>query len=198
MARPSTHERHDPKRAGIALLITDMISTWNFPHGGRLLTGATAIAPRIARLKARCRAADAPVIYANDNRGRWRSDFRQLVAMAVEQGGAAAAIVQQLAPEPDDFFVLKPKHSAFFATPVELLLQYLRIERLIITGVAADQCVLLTATDARMRSRSVIPRDCIAAETAARTRAAIRYFDEVLAVPTTPAARLRFDAGGRG
>lgn len=180
-------------RAGVpVLLITDMISTWDFPDADRLLPHALAIAPAIARLKARCRAAGVPVVYANDNLGRWRSDLHQLVERSLGAGGDGAAITAQLAPEGDDYVVLKPKHSAFYATPLELLLQDLRCERLVIAGVASDQCVLATAAEARMHDRAVIvPRDCVASQGGARTRASIVFFETVLKVPTTPSRRLR-------
>jgi nicotinamidase-related amidase len=188
----STGARGDPADSGTVLLITDMISTWDFPDAGALSSAARAIAPRIAHLKQRCHAAGVPVIYANDNLGRWRSDFRQLVERSLETGGVAAEITRQLVPRGSDYFVLKPKHSAFFATPLEMLLNHLHVRRLIIAGVAADQCVLVTAADARMRDQQVvIPYDCIGAETPARTRAAIRHFTVALEVPAVLSAHLR-------
>jgi nicotinamidase-related amidase len=177
----------------MALLIIDMISSWEFPDAAKLLPRAAAIAPRIAALKARCRRSGIPVIYANDNRGQWRSDFRQVVRDALAQGGAGALITQQLQPDDDDYFVLKPKHSAFFATPLDLLLQHLQAQALIMTGVASDQCVSHTAADARMRDYEVVvPGDCVASQSAARNRRAELHFEEVLQVSTTPSARLRF------
>jgi nicotinamidase-related amidase len=95
------------------------------------------------------------VIYANDNRGQWRSDFVKLVQASVAAGGDAAEITRLLAPHEDDYFVLKPKQSAFFGTPLELLLQHLHAQRVIITGVSSDQCVLTTAVEAHMRDLEV-------------------------------------------
>lgn len=190
--KSSTHESEDARGSAPALLITDLISAWDFPNARALRTAARRVADPIARLKHRFRAAQAPVIYANDNRGRWRSDFRQLVALSLEAGRQAAEITALLAPEVDDYFILKPKHSAFFATPLELLLAELHVRRLVITGVAADQCVLMSASDARMHDfEVVIARDCVGAETLPRTRAAIRYFERVLQIPTPLSARLR-------
>jgi len=175
-----------------ALLIIDMISSWDFPDATPLLAQAVAIAPPIARLKARCRRAGVPVIYANDNRGQWRSDFRQVFENALAQGGPGAQITQQLAPDEDDYFVLKPKHSAFFSTPLHLLLQHLQAHRLILTGVASDQCVVTSAVDARMRDYEVVvPADCVAAQSAARNRRALEHFEEALDVRTTVSARVR-------
>lgn len=175
-----------------ALLVIDMISSWDFPDAGKLLPFAAAIAPRIAALSARCRRAGVPVIYANDNRGQWRSDFRQVVEHSLQQGGRGARITQQLAPEGDDYFVLKPKHSAFFSTPLDLLLQHLQARRLILTGVASDQCVANSAVDARMRDYEVVvPADCVASQSAARNKRALLHFDEALNVPTTASPRIR-------
>lgn len=187
-----------PERASgaSACLVLDMISCWDFPDAELLLPGALRVAPRIAALAQRCRRAGVPVIYANDNRGRWRSDFRALVALSAAQGGPAAKITQALAPQEQDYFVLKPKHSAFFSTPLDLLLKHLAATRLVITGVASDQCVLATAADARMRDYQVIvPRDCAASQSAWRDKAVLRQFEEVHGLSISPSSRIRF-AGG--
>ncbi|VWX57734.1 Nicotinamidase-related amidase [Burkholderiales bacterium 8X] len=182
----------DTAAAKTVLLVIDMISCWDFPDAEKLLPGAVAVAPRIEALKARCRKSGIPVIYANDARGRWRSDFPSLVELAVGCGGPGASIARQLMPEPDDYFVLKPKHSAFFATPLELLLAHLEADRLILTGVASDQCVLSTAFDARMRDLEVmVPRDCVASQSKARNDAVLRQLEGALKLSTTPAARLK-------
>jgi nicotinamidase-related amidase len=175
-----------------ALLIVDMISDWEFTDGERLLPRALAIAPRIKALKARCRTAGLPVIYANDNHGRWRSDLHQLVEAALAAGGGAARLAQAMAPDADDYFVLKPRQSAFHATPLKLLLEHLGVRRLVVTGVAADQCVLATVADACMRQYAVVvPRDCIAAQTPARRVRALRHFEETLRLDTKASTALR-------
>ncbi|MEJ8815877.1 isochorismatase family cysteine hydrolase [Variovorax ureilyticus] len=175
------------------MLIIDMISSWDFPDADKLLRGAHGIVDSISTLKSRCRRAEVPVIYANDNRGRWRSNFPELVQRSLDTGGAAAAITRALMPDPDDYFVLKPSQSAFFGTPLELLLQHLNIRRIVIVGVASDQCVLSTALDARMRSLdAIVPSDCVASQTRARHSAVLRQFEAVHRLPTTPGPRIRF------
>jgi nicotinamidase-related amidase len=172
-----------------ALLIIDMISDWRFPDAERLLPGARAIAPRIAALKQRCRAAGVPVIYANDNRGRWRSDFRRVVRRSLEERGAE--ITRALMPDDEDYFLLKPSQSAYFCTPLELLLQDLKVQRLLLTGVAADQCIALTAAEARMRQCDVeAPADCIAAQDDERHARMLAHFQQALGVPTPPSDRV--------
>jgi nicotinamidase-related amidase len=134
------------------------------------------------------------VIYANDNHGQWRSDFRHVVASSLSEGGAGARITRILSPQEDDYFVLKPRHSAFFATPLELLLEHLQTKTLIVVGVTADQCVLNTVADGRIRNfEVVVPADCVAALTPARKRRALAHFHEALEVrtPSSRAVRLR-------
>jgi nicotinamidase-related amidase len=181
----------DRAAGGMALLIIDMLSDWEFPDAEALLAHAARIAPRIAALRGRCREAGVPVVYANDNRGRWRSDFRDVVASARKKGGAAAAIADALAPEADDYFVLKPKHSGFHATPLDLLLRHLKADTLLLSGVSSDQCVLYTAADARMHDYEVIvPRDCVATQGEERNARALLHFGEVLGVDTPVGAEI--------
>ena len=138
---------------------------------------ALATASRVAALKARCRRAGVPVIYGNDNHGHWRSDLRQVVESSLASEGAGARITALVAPRDDDYFVLKPKHSAFFGTPLDLLLQHLDVRRLLLAGVASDQCVMATAMDARMRDYEVlVVGDCVASQTVARNRRALEHF----------------------
>jgi nicotinamidase-related amidase len=185
----SVHEQQD--EGATVLLVIDMMSTWRFPDADKLLPAALRIAPAIARLKARCRKQGLPVIYANDNQGRWRSDWRQLRDDALAAGGDGAAIARLLGPEAEDYFVLKPMHSAFFATPMQLLLQHLGSRHLVLAGVASDQCVLVTAEMARMHGYDVtVPRDVVASQTPERERAALAHFEGVMKLRTTPAGRL--------
>ncbi|WP_280153462.1 isochorismatase family cysteine hydrolase [Piscinibacter sp. XHJ-5] len=177
---------------GCALLIVDMISDWRFADADKLLPPAAAIAPPIAAFKRRCRRAGVPVIYANDNRGQWRSDFRDVVAGSLAVGGDGAGITQLLLPHEDDYFVLKPKHSAFFGTPLDLLLQHLKAVKLFVTGAASDQCVVTTAVAARMHDYEVlVPRDCVASQSDERNRRAIEHFEQALDIRTTPSRRIR-------
>lgn len=177
-----------------------MLSAWDFEDAAPLARAALAIAPALGRLAARCRARGVPVVYANDNRGRWRSDLRQVVRAArsdTRDAGCGARIARLLEPDEADFFVLKPRHSAFHATPLALLLSDLQVSRLVLTGVSADQCVLATAQDARMLGLDfVVPSDTLAAPSAARTRRVLTHFSQVMQVAIAPSARLRLGAPG--
>jgi len=177
---------------GMALLVIDMISTWDFEGAEKIVAAAGAIAPHIGALKRRCVRAGVPAVYVNDNRGRWRSEFSELVRISIEESRTGAAIAEHLQPGDGDYSVLKPKHSAFYATPLDLLLRHLRVNRLLITGVASDQCIVMSAAEARMRDYDVVvPRDCIADQTPARTARALRHLADAHGIETTPSARVR-------
>jgi nicotinamidase-related amidase len=181
----------DNKSCSDALIIVDMISTWEFPDAEKLLPHARAIAPTIARLKSRFKRAGLPVIYANDNRGQWRSDFRKQVAEALSSPNGAS-ITQTLRPDEDDYFVLKPSTSAFYGTPLDLLLRQLGRPCLLFAGVASDQCVLASVSDALMHAHDVrIPRDCIASQSLSRLQQSIRHFAGVLKLPVGLSSRLK-------
>jgi nicotinamidase-related amidase len=194
MAGPRNRDLHGaaPERSADVLLVLDMISDFGFPGATRILRAALPVAHRIARLKQRAAAAGVPVIFVNDNRGRWRSDFSGLLGRALAPGSRGAPIARVLAPGGRDYFVIKPKHSGFFVTVLETLLEYLEARRLILTGAATDQCVLFTANDAYVRDYELaIPRDCVAADSMPANRLAFRYFKEVLGADLRPSARIR-------
>lgn len=160
-AASSSGSEHDNAKS--CLLIIDMISMFDFPEAGRFFPAIIEVAERIAELKQRAGIAGIPVIYLNDNFGKWRHDFGSLVAHCTQGPCRGQSIARLLHPNEQDYFVLKPKHSGFYATPLELLLRFLGARRLILTGVAGDNCVQYTAADAYMRDFTVsVPADCTA------------------------------------
>ena len=180
-----------PDTCEAALLLVDVINDLEFPGGRAMLAPALRAARRIAALKRRARKARVPVIYANDNFGRWRSNFADVVEHCLHDGVRGQPIAELLAPDRDDYFVLKPKHSAFYATTLETLLGYLKTRRLILMGFAGDACVLMTAADAYMRDVEVyVPSDCTASKSQAENRKALHYMKRVLHADTRPSAKL--------
>lgn len=183
-----------PDRADTALAILDLISDFSFEGGAEIARAALPVARRIARLKARARNARIPVVYINDAIGRWRSDFPGMVRHC-RKASRGRPIVDAIAPEPGDYCILKPKHSGFFATPLDTILQLLGVKRLILTGASSNQCVLFTANDAYVRDLELlIPRDCISARTRRDSRLALEYFTSVLGANIAPSTRLRLTA----
>jgi nicotinamidase-related amidase len=180
-----------PDTCPVALVLIDMINDLEFEGGAKLLRAAVRAAEHIAALKEKAAARGIPVIYANDNFGRWRSDFREAVRHCLEDGVRGEPLATLLKPGEDDYFVLKTKHSAFYSTTLELLLEYLQARRVILTGVATDACVLMTAADAYMRDLEIfVPSDCVAAQSAAENRKALEYLARVFHADTRASAKL--------
>ena len=170
-----------PGKAETALLLIDVINDLEFEGGEKLLTQALPMAVSLAAVKRRAKAAGIPAIYVNDNFGRWRSEFAELVRHCLEEDVRGCPVVAHLVPEKDDYFALKPKHSAFFQTNLEILLSYLGASTLMLTGLASDICVLFSANDAYMRDfKIVIPSDCVASEDANRDQQALMLMQRVL------------------
>ena len=152
-----------PDEGRVALLLIDLINDFEYPGGAALFEQTMSAAESILALTLQARRAGIPVIYVNDNFGKWRSDFRKLVAHCLEDDVRGEPLARLLKPDEEDYFVLKPKHSAFFSTTLDLLLQYLEANTLILTGISGDMCVLFTASDAYMRDfHLVVPSDCVA------------------------------------
>ncbi|MDQ3821134.1 MAG: cysteine hydrolase [Acidobacteriota bacterium] len=175
-----------PDKAAVVLLLIDVINDLEFEEGEKLLRYALPMAEKIAALKKRCKQAEIPVIYANDNFGRWQSDFNKILEHCLEEDVRGRPMVEMLRPDEDDYFVLKPKHSGFFSTTLDTLLDYLQAKTLILTGVAANICVLFTANDAYMRDFNlVIPADCVASNTEEENDHALQLMEKVLKADTT-------------
>jgi len=184
-----------PDDARAALLITDMINAFDFEGAKQMLARARAAARAIRSLKRRAKQARIPAVYVNDNFGRWRSDFRMLLKHVTRRGCPGAPIAELLAPDDDDYFVLKPKHSGFQFSALDLLLQHLGARTLILTGVAGNFCVLFTAHDAYMRDyRLVVPRDCVASLKPSDDRYALAHMAKVTKADVRPAARIDLSA----
>ena len=187
-----------PDRSVSVLLVLDMISDFRFPDGTAVARAARRIAPHLAHLKERARAAGIACIYVNDNPGRWRSDSSALIAHCLRPNAPGSDIVERLKPIDTDYFILKPRHSAFYATPLAVLLEHLGAKRLILTGVSSHQCVLFTANDAHLRSYElIIPSDCIASPGTRENRFALTYFKSVLGARVAPARTLALKAMAR-
>ena len=189
-----------PDTCVVALLVVDVINDLDFPEGPLLLRRALPMAQRLARLIAAARAADVPVVWVNDNFGRWRSDFRSLLRYCARPSSRGRPVVEIVAPPAErDYFVVKPKHSGFFDTSLELLLRHLGAETVVITGMATDVCVLFTANDAYMRDlRIVVPRDCVASSNARGHAQALALMRSALKADIVTAARVDFAALARG
>jgi nicotinamidase-related amidase len=178
-----------------ALLLIDVINPLDFPNAEALLKHGLPMSERIAELKKTARQHGVPIIYVNDNFGRWRSDFRLHVDACLKPGVLGRPIVERLKPEESDYFVLKPMHSGFYLTPLELLLDRLGAETLILTGMATNICVYFTAHDAHMRRHTIVaPSDCSAAEDKADHDLTLAQMQKVMSADVRPSSELDWAA----
>jgi nicotinamidase-related amidase len=191
---PETSGLASPRlpRSARVLLLVDFINPLNFPGSEKLAPGALDAARAAARLKKRLTAKGVPTIYANDNYGVWQSDFHSLVSTCLGMEGPPGEIAKLLYPQAEDITILKPRHSAFYASPLELLLAEMQAKELVICGIATDMCVQLTAGDAFLREYACwVPADCTAAETTREKKASLAYMADVLKCDVRPSSRVK-------
>ena len=188
-----------PDNSSVALVLIDVINDLEWDGSDDMLPRVKPMALRIADLKRRAKATGIPVIYANDNFGKWQSDFNRVVQHCLEDGVKGEELVWILQPDDDDYFVLKPKHSAFFASPLDVLLEYLGVRTLILAGIAGNICVLFTASDAYIRDYDLfIPADCSISNTEEENENALAEMGRVLKADLTPSTELDLEAIKRG
>jgi nicotinamidase-related amidase len=175
------------------LLLIDFINPLEFDGAEKLLRPALAAARTTAALKLRARKARIPVIYVNDNWGRWQSSHECLLRHCHEDAVRGAELANILRPAGEDYFVLKPRHSVFFGTPLSSLLEDMGAQHLVLTGMTTESCVLTAAQDAHMRGFKLsVPKDCVASASAALHRAALLLMRTTLKASVGPAAELAF------
>jgi nicotinamidase-related amidase len=190
---PRQHGRNET--ASHCVILVDVINAFDFPGSAALVRAAERASREIERLAARARAAHVPVIYVNDNFGQWRSDFGATMKACSRSDQPGRHVTARLRPQEGDYFVLKPQHSGFYCTTLELLLEHLGARTLVIVGFAANLCVLFTANDAYMRGyKIVVPMDCTASNTAALTRSALGHVTTALGGKTTRSSNIVFAA----
>ena len=185
-----------PDKAEVALLLIDVINDLEFESGEELLKHALPMAERLSELKRRAKAEGVPVVYVNDNFGKWQSDFKKILAHCLEDDVRGRPLAEMLKPDDeDDYFVLKPKHSGFFSTTLDILLDYLGVKTLILTGLTGDICVLFTAHDAYMRDFNlVIPSDCVASSDPGENEYSLGKMATLMDADVRPSDQIDFEA----
>lgn len=178
-----------------ALLIIDMVNALDFEDAAPLQEAAEAAGEAILTLRAAADAAGAPVIYVNDNNGEWHSERSRLIEEVIESDAPGSALTRRLAPRKDDYFVIKPQFSGFYSTNLPVLLPKLGVSRLVLTGVAADICVLFTAADAHMRAYDLwVPEDAVASNDPQRTKWALEIMRNSMGADIGPTCDGALDA----
>lgn len=171
-----------PKRA---LLIIDIINDFAFPHGSLLLQHTTSIIKPILQIKQQFRHNNDPIIYVNDHYNLWQADFQKIITTCRNEKNTE--IIDKISPDKDDFFLIKPKYSAFYGTALNTLLHHLNVTHLTITGIAGNICVLFTANDAYMREYTLsVPQNCLASASPQDNEYALLMMKHVLKADISP------------
>jgi nicotinamidase-related amidase len=180
-----------PDSCPVVLLLVDVLNDVDFTGNSRLLKSIRSLGKNIAALKKRCKDAGVPVIYVNDNRDKWRSDFSVVLAHCLRPDSPGCPMVSQLIPEASDYIVLKPKHSAFYATPLDTLFSYLKVKTVILAGLITNACILSTASELYVRDLDIyVPSDCVAAPIKRTHRYALELMKISFDVDTTSSTKL--------
>jgi nicotinamidase-related amidase len=144
------------------MLVVDMLNPYEHPEADRLAERVGKALPGVQTLVRRAAEAGTAVVYVNDNYGDWNSSSEELARQALD--GAHPELVEPVLPPDGASFVLKARHSTFYETPLEYLLDQMGINRLVFSGQVTEQCILYSALDAHVRHFDVvIATDAVAA-----------------------------------
>jgi len=180
-----------PDSCPVVLLLLDVLNDVDFPGNSQLLKSIDSLGKNICALKKRCKESGIPVIYVNDNRDRWRSDFSVVLSHCLRPDSPGCPMVRQVIPEASDYIILKPKHSAFYATPLDTLFSYLKVKTVILAGLITNACILSTASELYVRDLDVyVPADCPAAPEKRAHRYALELMKKSFHVDTTSSTKL--------
>ena len=148
-----------------ALLIIDMVKDYFDPRRNLKITPfARAIVDPIKRLATAFRESGWPVIFSTD--AYKEDDFIFTGRMEPESlaGTEGAEVTDELEKKEGDFWLPKPRFSAFFQTGLERYLREREVTLCAVAGLTTPFCVLTTALDAICQDfKSVIVADCSAA-----------------------------------
>ncbi|WP_372349087.1 isochorismatase family cysteine hydrolase [Streptomyces sp. KL116D] len=189
-----TADSPEPPGPAAALIVIDMINTYDHDDADLLLPASRAVVPVVVDLIDRARAADVPVIYVNDNFGQWRSHHGELLDTALS--GPHADLVEPIRPDDRSLFVVKARHSIFYETPLSYLLTQLGIGHVVLCGQVTEQCVLYSALDAHIRHlRVTVPHDATAAIHPELAGPALEMMRRNMGARVVEAARVTFEGG---
>jgi nicotinamidase-related amidase len=178
---PRTERDRENPGVETALLLVDVVKDFEHEDGERLLASFRDRHPALLAALREARATGLMVVYANDSDEPWDSDAPGLVRRAL--GGRGGDLVAAVAPLPGETVVLKPRYSAFDATPLASLLEEAGVGRLLLAGTATEMCVFQTAADAlRLGLEVEIRADACATVDERHESLALAYLEEVLGV----------------
>jgi nicotinamidase-related amidase len=164
-----------------------MLNPYEHREAERLAGRVEGALPGIEALLARAVDTEIPIVYVNDNYGDWNSSVSELADRAIE--GAHPELVKPVLPPSGHSFVIKARHSIFYGTPLEYLLDQMGVDRLVLCGQVTEQCIFYSALDAHVRHfRVAIPTDGVAAIYDHLAKAALEMMERNLSAEICSAA----------
>lgn len=183
---------------GLALVVIDMINTYEHEDAEQLVSSVGPMVPVLAELLGRARAAEVPVIYANDNFGSWRSHHGELLDIALARP-YAPDLIEPIRPDEESLFVVKARHSVFYETPLAYLLSRLGVGHVVLSGQVTEQCVLYSALDAHIRHLDVtVARDAVASIDSRLASAALEMMERNMGARVVMAKEIDFGPAHTG
>lgn len=166
-----------------------MLNPYDHPEADRLAERVAKALPGIEALLRRAEEAAAPIVYVNDNYGDWNSSSEELARQAC--AGAHPGLVEPILPTAGHSFVIKARHSTFYETPLEYLLDQMGAGRLVFSGQVTEQCILYSALDAYVRHFDVVvATDAVAAIYDDLGEAALRMMERNMGAELEQAAEV--------
>jgi nicotinamidase-related amidase len=161
------------------LLLVDVVSDFEHGDAEALARSFARAQPALVAVIAEARRRGIPVVYANDSHGDWSGERRRQIERALD--GRAGELVAGIVPEKEDAYLVKPRYSAFDHTPLAMVLEGYRAERILLAGTATEMCVAQTAIQAREVGLKVtVLVDACAEVDAADARVALDYLQSVV------------------
>lgn len=164
-----------------ALIITDMLNDFVHPDGALYIGDQSReiIEPIQKRLKA-ARSGDDIVLYVCDRHRPNDDEFEEWPAHAVE-GTWGAEVIDELAPQDNEWIIRKRRYSGFGGTDLEITLHENWVQNLTIVGCLTNVCVLYTTADARMLDYNVtVPKNCVVSNDEKAHEFALREMEKTL------------------
>jgi nicotinamidase-related amidase len=165
--------------------VIDVLNPYEHEEAELLMRSAANVVSPLSELISGARGEGLLTVYVNDNHGDWSAGRPELVERAL--GGAARELIEPVVPPSDAAFLVKARHSAFYATQLEYLLRQESIQRVVLAGQVTEQCILYSALDAYARHfEVVVPRNAVAHIHEDLAQAALRMIETNMHARITP------------
>jgi len=147
-----------------ALLVVDMQNDFVAPAAPLLSQMAQDLVPRLNKTLDVCREKGVRVVYTAHVHRSDGSDmglFDDLYPpiadrKALIDGTEGGDIYPPIAPKAGEHVIKKPRYSAFFGTPLDMLLREWGIKTVVIAGTTTENCCHATARDAMFNNYQVV------------------------------------------